>query len=147
MNIFKWLKSKAGKLPVTLAQAAGITAVVGAAGFGALSFLSSPADNNNTFLPPSANQGQVVYVAQGGGGGQYEANGEVGSASKAAPSRAIQLANQQAARQAQTRALEESAGQSTYQQPGDEVNPQMPKAYQVSMRIWAWGWALMPINS
>ena len=132
MNLFQWLKSKSGKLPITLAQAAGITAVVGAAGFGALSFLSSPADNNNTFLPPSANQGQVVYVAQGGGGGQYEANGEVGSAFKAAPSRAIQLANQQAARQAQTRALEEAAGQSTYQQPGDEVNPQMPKAYQVS---------------
>lgn len=132
MNIFQWLKSKSGKLPITLAQAAGIAAVVGAAGFGAMNFLSSPADNNNTFLPPSANQGQVVYVAQGGGGGQYEANGEVGSAFKAAPSRAIQLANQQAARQAQTRALEEAAGQSTYQQPGDEVNPQMPKAYQVS---------------
>ena len=131
MNIFQWLKSKSGKLPITLAQAAGITAVVGAAGFGAMSFLSSPADNNNTFLPPSANQGQVVYVAQGGGG-QYEANGEVGSAFKAAPSRSIRLANQEAARQAQTRALEESAGQATYQQPGDDVNPQLPKAYQVS---------------
>ncbi len=132
MNILKWLKSKSGKLPVTLVQAAGITAVLGAAGFGALSFLSSPADNNNAFLPPSVNQGQVVYIAQGGGGGQYEANGEVGSAFQAAPSRAIRLANQEAARQAQTRALEESAGQQTYQQPGDEVNPQMPKAYQVS---------------
>ncbi len=132
MNIFKWLKNKTGKLPISLAQAAGITAVVGAAGFGAMSFLSSPADNNNTFLPPTTNQGQVVYVSQNGGGGQYEANGEVGSSFKAAPSRAIQLANQEAARQAQTRALEESAGQQTYQQPGDEVNPQLPKAYQLS---------------
>lgn len=132
MNIFKWLKNKTGKLPISLAQAAGITAVVGAAGFGAMSFLSSPADTNNTFLPPTANQGQVVYVSQNGGGGQYEANGEVGSSFKATPSRAIQLANQEAARQAQTRALEESAGQQTYQQPGDEVNPQLPKAYQIS---------------
>ena len=133
MNILKWLKDKTGKLPISLAQAAGITAVVGAAGFGAMSFLSSPADNNNTFMPPSVNQGQVVYVSQQGGGGQYEANGEVGSSFKAAPSRAIQLANQEAARQAQTRALEEAAGHPSYTgQPGEEVNPQLPKAYQVS---------------
>lgn len=133
MNILKFLKNKAGKLPVTLAQAAGITAVVGAAGFGAMSFLSSSSDNTTTFLPPSATQEQVVYVSQSGGGGQYEANGEVGSSFKAVPSRSIQLANQEAVRQAQTRALAESAGQNTYSgQPGEEVNPQLPKAYQVS---------------
>ena len=63
MNILKWLKNNAGKIPVTLAQAAGITAVVGAAGFGAMTFLSSPSDNTNTFLPPSYNQGEVVYVS------------------------------------------------------------------------------------
>ncbi|MBO5911646.1 MAG: hypothetical protein J6Q05_05655, partial [Elusimicrobiaceae bacterium] len=129
MNILKWLKSKSGKLPVTLAQAAGITAVVGAAGFGAMTFLSSPADNNNTFLPPSVTQGEVVYISQSGGGGQYEANGEVGSAFNAAPSRAIQLANQQAARQAQTRALEESSQQvPSY----NGESSQMPQAYQLS---------------
>lgn len=133
MNILQWLKSKSGKLPITLAQAAGITAVVGAAGFGAMTFLSSPADNNNTFMPPMTNQGEVVYVSQGGGGGQYEANGEVGSSFKAAPSRAIRLANEQAARQEQARVLEESAGQQTYSgQPGEELNPQLPKAYQLS---------------
>ncbi len=129
MNILQWLKNKSGKLPVTLAQAAGITAVVGAAGFGAMTFLSSPADNNNTFLPPSVTQGEVVYISQSGGGGQYEANGEVGSAFNAAPSRAIQLANQQAARQAQTRALEESSQQvPSY----NGESSQMPQAYQLS---------------
>lgn len=133
MNILQWLKSKSGKLPITLAQAAGITAVVGAAGLGAMTFLSSPADNNNTFMPPMTNQGEVVYVSQGGGGGQYEANGEVGSSFKAAPSRAIRLANEQAARQEQARVLEESAGQQTYSgQPGEELNPQLPKAYRLS---------------
>ena len=133
MNILQWLKNKSGKLPVTLAQVAGITAVVGAAGIGALTFLSAPADNNNTFLPPSAQQGEVVYISQNGGGGRYEANGEVGSSFKAAPSRSIQLANEQANRQAQTRVLEESSQQmpslGTAEGP---VAGQMPQAYQLS---------------
>lgn len=133
MNIFKWLKSKSGKLPITLAQAAGITAVVGAAGFGAMTFLSSPSDNTNTFLPPSYNQGEVVYVAQSAGGGSYEANGEVGSSFNAAPSRAIQLANQAADRQAQTRALEESSRQTPALGGSDApAAPQMPQAYQLT---------------
>ncbi len=132
MNILKWLKSKSGKLPITLAQAAGITAVVGAAGFGAMTFLSSPEGNTNTFLPPSATQEQVVYVAQSAGGGQYEANGEVGSAFNAAPSRAIQLANQAADRQAQTRALEESSQQAPSFGGSDAASPQTPQAYQLS---------------
>ena len=74
MNLFKWLTNKTGKLPISLAQAAGITAVVGAAGFAAMSYLSSPADTNNSFIPPSAYEqnGDVVYVSQSGGGGQYE---------------------------------------------------------------------------
>ena len=133
MNILKWLKNNAGKIPVTLAQAAGITAVVGAAGFGAMTFLSSPSDNTNTFLPPSYNQGEVVYVSQNGGGGQYEANGEVGSSFNAAPSRAIQLANQAAARQAQTRALEESSAQTpAYEGGAASASSQTPQAYQLS---------------
>ncbi len=131
MNILQWLTNKSGKLPVTLAQAAGITAVVGAAGFGALTFLSSPSDNNNTFLPPAAPQGQVVYVSQNGGGGQYEANGEVGSSFKAAPSRSIQLANQAAVRQAQTRALDES-GQSPSFGSDVPAGAPTPQAYQLS---------------
>ena len=130
MNILQWLKNKSGKLPITLAQAAGITAVVGAAGFGAMTFLSSPADNTNTFLPPSATQEQVVYVAQSAGGGSYEANGEVGSSFKAAPSRSIQLANQEAVRQAQTRTLEESSQPAPFAQGSNA--PQMPQAYQLT---------------
>lgn len=130
MNIFKWLKNKAGKVPVTLVQAAGITAVVGAAGFAAMNFLSSPADNNNTFIPPSAT-GEVVYVSQGGGGGTYESNGEVGSSFRAAPSRAIQLTNQQEERAQQARALEASSQQSYggAEVPADGPNP---RAYQLS---------------
>ena len=133
MNIFKWLKNKSGKLPVTLAQAAGITAVVGAAGFGALTFLSSPSDNNNTFLPPTHNSGEVVYVAQSAGGGQYESNGEVGSSFNAAPSRAIQLANQAAVRQEQARALQESSSQTPSFGGSDApVAGQTPQAYQLT---------------
>ncbi len=133
MNILQWLKNKSGKLPVTLAQAAGITAVVGAAGLGALTFLSSPADNNNTFLPPTASQGQVVYVSQNGGGGQYEANGEVGSSFKAAPSRSIQLANRAADIQAQTRALDESAQQApSFGSTDAPAGAPTPQAYQLT---------------
>lgn len=130
MNLLKWLKDKTGKMPITLTQAVGITAVVGAAGFAAMNFLSTPNDNNNTFIPPSVYEqsGDVVYITQGGGGGQYEANGEIGSTFKAAPSRSIQLANQQAERERQARALEESASRPMY--ADEEAGGQMPKAYQ-----------------
>ena len=76
-HILKWLSSHAGKATVSLVQAAGITAVVGAAGFAAYNYLSSPAENNS-FMPPSVYEnGNVVYVASGGGGGTYAANGAV----------------------------------------------------------------------
>ncbi|MBR2082073.1 MAG: hypothetical protein IJ876_03565 [Elusimicrobiaceae bacterium] len=132
MNLFKWLKNKAGKMPITITQAAGLTAVVGAAGFAAMNYLSTPSDGNNTFMPPTFNQGEVVYVSQNGGGGQYEANGEVGSSFNAAPSRSIQLANEQAVRQAQTRALEESSQQTpVYGAEGSQTG-NTPQAYQLS---------------
>ena len=116
MNIFKWLKDKAGKLPVTIAQAAGLTAVVGAAGFAALNYLSGPSDNNNTFIPPSAyEQGDVVYVAQGPG--SYDADGAAGSTFKAAPSRSIRLANQQESQMRQAQELEGFMAQPTFEEP------------------------------
>lgn len=116
MNIFKWLKNKAGKLPVTVAQAAGLTAVVGAAGFAALNYLSGPSDNNNTFIPPSAyEQGDVVYVAQGPG--SYDADGAAGSTFKAAPSRSIRLANQQESQMRQAQELEGFTAQPTFEDP------------------------------
>ena len=134
MHFFKWLTDKAGKMPVTIAQAAGLTAVVGAAGFAALSYLNTPADNNNTFMPPSQYGGDVVYVSQNTGGGSYESNGEVGSSFKAAPSRAIQLANRQEEQERLTRALEESSGQPYSGGATDEsgASLQMPKAYELS---------------
>lgn len=132
MNIFKWLKSKSGKMPITFTQAVGIAAVVGAAGFGAMSFLGSSEDNNNTFLPPTAPQEQVVYVAQNGGG-RYEANGEVASSFKATPSRSLQLANQQAERAEQARALEEASQQMPSFGAEDAPAPMpLPQAYQLT---------------
>ncbi len=130
MNIFQWLKDKAGKLPVTVAQAAGLTAVVGAAGFAAMSYLNAPVDNGTTFMPPTQG-GEVVFVSQNAGGGGYESNGEIGSAFKAAPSRAIQLANRQAVRAEQAQALEEASAsaQPAYGAPeADSTELVMPKA-------------------
>ena len=130
MNLFKWLTNKTGKLPISIAQAAGITAVVGAAGFAAMSYLSSPADTNNSFIPPSAYEqnGDVVYVSQSGGGGQYEANGEVGSAFRARQSDSIRLANQQFERENQARALAEADVKPAY---ASDEETQLPKAYQI----------------
>lgn len=134
MNIFKWLKSKSGKLPISLAQAAGLTAVVGAAGFAAMSYLNSPTDNTTAFIPPSVyeQQGDVVYISQNAGGGRYESNGEVGSSFKALPSRSIQLANQQALRDRQAQELEEANVQPAY--AGQEAGAADPslKAFQLS---------------
>lgn len=115
MNIFKWLKSKTGKIPLTVAQAVGITAVVGAAGVAALNFFDTPSENN-TFVPPSAyEQGDVVYVAQGPN--SYDADGAAGSTFKAAPSRSIQLANRQEAQMRQARELEGFTAQPTFEDP------------------------------
>ncbi len=132
MNLLKWLKNKAGKMPVTITQAAGITAVVGAAGFAAMSYLSSPADNNTSFMPPSVyeQQGDVVYVSQSGGGGQYTSNGEVASSFHATQSDSIRLANQRYEREQQARALEETDTQPSYA-GGEDSSIQLPKAYQM----------------
>ncbi len=136
MNIFKWLKDKAGKMPVTVAQAAGITAVVGAAGFAAMTYLSSPADNNTSFIPPSAyeQQGDVVYVSRSGGGGQYEgryaADGSLNSSLQvdAAP---INLLNKQYEQQQRVRAMEEADVQPSYAGQDGADSVQLPKAYQM----------------
>ena len=115
MNIFQWLKSKTGKIPLTVAQAVGITAVVGAAGVAALNFFDTPSENN-AFIPPSAyEQGDVVYVAQGPS--SYDADGAAGSTFKAAPSRSIQLANRQESQMRQAQELEGFAAQPTFDEP------------------------------
>lgn len=131
MNILKWLKNKAGKMPISIAQAAGLAAVVGAAGFGAMTYLSSPSTDNNAFIPPSVyeQQGNVQYVAQSAGGGQYASNGEVASAFHATQSDSIRLANRQFERENQARALEDADVQPIY--AGEDASVQMPKAYQM----------------
>lgn len=131
MNLLKWLKDKAGKMPISLMQAAGITAVVGAAGFAAISYMHTPTDNTS-FIPPSVyeQQGDVVYVSQGGGGGQYTSNGEVASSFHATQSDSIRLANQRYAREQQARALEEAGAQPSYAGE-DDSSIQLPKAYQM----------------
>ncbi len=131
MNILKWLKNKTGKMPISIAQIGGIAAVVGAAGFGAMTYLSSPSTDNNAFIPPSVyeQQGNVQYVAQSAGGGQYTSNGEVASAFHATQSDSIRLANRQFERENQARALEEADVQPSY--AGEDNSMQMPKAYQM----------------
>ncbi len=129
--ILNWLKSHAGKASISLVQAAGLTAVVGAAGFAAYNYLSSPADNNS-FMPPSVYEnGNVVYVASGGGGGTYAANGAVqGSAENIRRSRALDLANQQASQYQQQAALEDASVNPAYEQ--DASVEQANKAYQLA---------------
>lgn len=132
MNLFKWLASKAGKMPISFAQAVGITAVVGAAGVAAVSYLGSPADNTS-FVPPAYEQsGDVVYVSRGGGG-RYTPNGEIESAFNAAPSQSIILANKKYEQEQRKSALREYDAQSAYTPDPDEGgdSPQLPKAYQV----------------
>ncbi len=130
MKLFKWFQNKAGKLPVTVAQAAGLTAVVGAAGLAAISYLGGPSDNNNTFVPPSAyEQGDVVYVAQGPG--SYDADGAAGSTFKAAPSRSIQLANQQDMQLRRAQELEGFTAQPAFEDPL-EVPTLDGKAHELS---------------
>ncbi|MBP5429670.1 MAG: hypothetical protein J6Y25_02105 [Elusimicrobiaceae bacterium] len=129
--ILNWLKSHAGKASVSLVQAAGITAVVGAAGFAAYNYLSSPAENNS-FMPPSVYEnGNVVYVASGGGGGTYATNGAVqGSAENIRRSRALDLANQQAAQYQQQSALEDAPVNPAYAE--DASSAQADRAYQLA---------------
>ncbi len=131
MNILKWLKDKTGKLPINLMQAAGITAVVGAAGFAAMSYLNTPTDNT-TFMPPSAYEqqgGDVVYVAQGGGGGQYTSNGDVASTFHAT-AKTLELQDRQLRREQDARALADADVQPLYAE-GDDSSVGMPKAYQM----------------
>ncbi len=116
MKILQVLKNKAGKLPITVAQAAGLTAVVGAAGFAALNFLSGPSDTNNTFVPSSAyEQGNVVYVAQGPS--NYNPDDAPGSTFKVNPSRSIRLANEQDMQQRSAQELENFTAQPTFEDP------------------------------
>lgn len=131
MNIFKWLKSKAGKMPLTVAQAVGITAVVGAAGVAALNFFDTPSENN-AFIPPSAyEQGDIVYVAQGPS--SYDADGAAGSTFNAAPSRSIQLANRQESQMRQAQELEGFAAQPTFDEPVAPAGVE-GKAHELSAR-------------
>ncbi len=131
MNILKWLKDKTGKLPINFMQAAGITAVVGAAGFAAMSYLNTPTDNTS-FMPPSAYEqqgGDVVYVAQGGGGGQYTSNGDVASTFHAT-AETLKLQDRQLRREQDARALADADVQPSYA-GGDDSSVGMPKAYQM----------------
>ena len=106
MNIIKWFKDKAGKIPLSVMQVAGAGAVVAVAGFGAYQYLNSPAEENNSFAPASYG-GDVVYVSAASGG-SYGSNGEVQTAFHAAPSRAIELTARQEAAEKRVRAMQES---------------------------------------
>ena len=123
MNIFKWLTGRAGKMALSAAQAVGLSAVVGVAGIAAWQYLDSPADN--TAFNPAAqyDPGEVVYVA-GASGGAYGANGEVESAFRAKPSKAIEMTEKMTLAQKQAQAMEDDVI------PSVSVSP-TPDAYQM----------------
>lgn len=123
MNIFKWLTGRAGKMALSAAQAVGLSAVVGVAGIAAWQYLDSPADN--TAFNPAAqyDPGEVVYVA-GASGGTYGANGEVESAFRAKPSKAIEMTEKMTLAQKQAQAMEDDVI------PSVSVSP-TPSAYQM----------------
>lgn len=123
MNIFKWLTGRAGKMALSAAQAVGLSAVVGVAGIAAWQYLDSPADN--TAFNPAAqyDPGEVVYVA-GASGGAYGANGEVESAFRAKPSKAIEMTEKMTLAQKQAQAMEDDVI------PSVSVAP-TPSAYQM----------------
>lgn len=123
MNIFKWLTGRAGKMALSAAQAVGLSAVVGVAGIAAWQYLDSPADN--TAFNPAAqyDPGEVVYVA-GASGGAYGANGEVESAFRAKPSKAIEMTEKMTLAQKQAQAMEDDVI------PSVSVSP-TPSAYQM----------------
>lgn len=83
MNIFKWIRCRAGKMALSAIQTMGLSAVVGAAGIAAWQYLGSPAETNNTFNPAAYNPGEVVYVAGANtgsyAGGSYAGGGEASS--------------------------------------------------------------------
>lgn len=123
MNIFKWLTGRAGKMALSAAQAVGLSAVVGVAGIAAWQYLDTPSDN--TAFNPAAqyDPGEVVYVA-GASGGSYGANGEVESAFRAKPSKAIEMTEKMTLAQKQAQAMEDDVI------PSVSVSP-TPSAYQM----------------
>ena len=124
MNIFKWITGRAGKMALSAAQAVGLSAVVGVAGIAAWQYLDAPADN--TAFNPAAqyNPGEIVYVA-GASGGAYGANGEVQSAFRAKPSKAIEMTEKMTLAQQRAEELDDSVTIPSSAAPSD------PRAYQM----------------
>ncbi|GEM_PF-3347603 len=83
MNILKKLLSRSGKIALSVGQMIGGAAVIGVAGFGAISFLSSPEPSDNAFsLNQYNNSGEVVYVAGANTGAYGGANYGAGADGK-----------------------------------------------------------------
>lgn len=83
MNILKKLLSRSGKIALSVGQMIGGAAVIGVAGFGAISFLSSPEPSDNAFsLNQYNNPGEVVYVAGANTGAYGGANYGAGADGK-----------------------------------------------------------------
>ena len=112
MNIFKFL-NRSGKIALSAMQAVGLTAVVGAAGFGAWQYLSGPADDPNAFNPAQYNPGEVVYISganTGGYSGRSYGNGDPGSSVQVS-SRTLQQLDRQAMAERAAREMEEESSQ------------------------------------
>ena len=123
MNIFKWLTGRAGKMALSAVQAVGLSAVVGVAGIAAWQYMDAPSDNTAFNPATQYDPGEVVYVA-GASGGSYGANGEVESAFRAKPSKAIEMTEKMTLAQKQAQNMEEDVI------PSVSVSP-TPSAYQM----------------
>lgn len=110
MNIFKWIRGRAGKMALSAIQTMGLSAVVGAAGIAAWQYLGSPAETNNTFTPAAYNPGEVVYVAGANtgsyAGGSYAGGGESASSVQISTNTFRRLEQQEMARQAEAEMAE-----------------------------------------
>ena len=110
MNIFKWIRCRAGKMALSTIQTMGLSAVVGAAGIAAWQYLGSPAETNNTFTPAAYDPGEVVYVAGANtgsyAGGSYAGGGESASSVQISTNTFKRLEQQEMARQAEAEMAE-----------------------------------------
>ncbi|MGN0023836.1 MAG: hypothetical protein ACI351_00160 [Candidatus Avelusimicrobium sp.] len=110
MNIFKWIRCRAGKMALSAMQTVGLSAVVGVAGVAAWQYLGSPAETNNTFTPAVYNPGEVVYVAGANtgsyAGGSYAGGGESSSSVQISTNTFKRLEQQEMARQAEVEMAE-----------------------------------------
>lgn len=109
MKIFNFLTGKAGKLMLSTAQAIAASAAVGVGGIAAWQILGSGSDADTSFNALGYQpQEEVVYVS-GAATGSYGKEEQTLSSFRAAPSKAIEMQQQEAEYQRQQKLAAEEA--------------------------------------